>query len=319
MKTKQLGKTDLQISPIVFGGSVFGWTLDERASLAMLDDLIDRGFTTIDTADWYSRWAEGNQGGESETIIGKWMTERRNRDKVTLITKVGHDMGQGHHDLSADYLARSCEDSLRRLQTDRIDLYFSHFDDERTEPEETLRAHDKLVKEGKVRYIGASNVSAERIEESLRISQANGLASYQVVQPEYNLIAREPFESSYAPLIRKHHFGAITYFALASGFLTGKYHSESDINKSRRGGGMKRYLCDDARMKTLRSLEHVAADHQMQPAAIALAWVMANSDVTAPIASATKSKHLDAFEQAVSLDLSENDCHELVDAAAVRE
>ncbi len=312
-KNEQIGTTDLRIPPIVFGANVLGWTLDEPSSMKMLDDVMGRGFNAMDTADCYSRWVPGNSGGESETILGKWISDRGNRDAVTLITKVGHDMGQGHHDLSADYIAKACEDSLRRLQTDHIDLYFSHFDDERTAPEETLRAYDKLVQTGKVRYIGASNLSPARIEESLQVSSANGLVAYQVLQPEYNLVVREEFEQQYAPLLEKYQLGAITYYSLASGFLSGKYDSQSDLDKSQRGGGIKKYLDDGAKMNTLRTLEQVAKQHEVQPAAVALAWVMANPHVTAPIASATKPKHLDAFEQAVSIKLSSDDLTRLGD------
>lgn len=311
MNSKQLGTTDLRIPPIVFGGNVLGWTLDESASMKMLDEVIAGGFTAIDTADCYSRWAPGNSGGESETILGKWMHARENRDLVTLITKVGHDMGQGHHDLSGDYIARGCEASLSRLQTDRIDLYFSHFDDERTAPEETLRAYEKLVQAGKVRYIGASNFSPERLAESLRVSAEHDLVAYRVFQPEYNLVARDEFEQQFAPLIAEHHLGAITYYSLASGFLSGKYDNQAELDKSQRGGGIKKYLDDERKMNTLRAVEKVASEHDVQPAAVALAWVMTNPNVTAPIASATKSKHLDAFHQAVSLKLTADDLAKL--------
>lgn len=307
MNTKQLGTTDLRIPPIVFGGNVLGWTLDESASMKMLDNVMEQGFTAIDTADCYSRWAPGNAGGESEIILGKWMRARGNRDSVTLITKVGHDMGQGHHDLSADYIAQGCEASLRRLQTDRIDLYFSHFDDERTEPEETLRAYEKLVQAGKVRYIGASNFTPERLEESLRVSEEKHLVAYRVFQPEYNLVARDEFEQQYAPLIAKHHLGAITYYSLASGFLTGKYDVHSDLEKSARGGGIQKYLEDEDTMNTLHAVQKIAEHHAVQPAAVALAWVMTNPNVTAPIASATKPKHLEAFQQAASLKLTSDE------------
>lgn len=307
INSKQLGSTDLRIPPIVFGGNVLGWTLDEPSSMQILDEVINRGFTAIDTADCYSRWVPGNSGGESEIILGKWMRARGNRDEVTLITKVGLDMGQGHTDLSADYITKGCEDSLRRLQTDHIDLYFSHSDDERTEPEETLRAYDKLVQAGKVRYIGASNFSPARLEESLRVSAANHLVAYQVLQPEYNLVVRDEFEQQYAPLINEHRLGAITFYSLASGFLSGKYESEADLDRSERGEGVKKYLDDDANMNTLRTANRIAKEAGVQTAAVALAWVMNHPAVTAPIASATKSTHLDAFEQAVSLKLSSED------------
>jgi aryl-alcohol dehydrogenase-like predicted oxidoreductase len=311
MQTQSLGKTGLQIPPLVFGGNVFGWTLDESQSLDMLDDLHCRGFTAIDTADAYSRWVEGHSGGESETIIGKWLKTRKLRDSITLITKVGYDMGQGHKDLSAKYIAQACEDSLRRLQTDHIDLYFSHFDDERTAPEETLAAYDKLVQAGKVRNIGASNLSIDRIETSLEVSQSEGLVSYRVIQPEYNLYARQKFESDYAPLARKYKFGVITYFTLASGFLSGKYRDEADLNKSQRGGGMEKLVKSERGNAILNALDAVSKRHEVSPASVAIAWAMQNPEVTAPIVSATKAKHVDAFVEAVNLQLSKDDLQEL--------
>lgn len=311
MQYQRLGQTDLKIPPIVFGGNVFGWTLDESSALAMLDDLCGRGFTAIDTADAYSRWVAGNSGGESETIIGNWMASRNNRDSITVFTKVGMDMGQGHYDLSADYIAKACEDSLRRLQTDRIDLYFAHFDDERTETEETLRAYDKLVKAGKVRYIGASNISVDRIEQSLETSHREGLAKYQVLQPEYNLYARTKFEEQYAPLARQHQLGVVTYFTLASGFLSGKYQSQADLDKSQRGGNVEKYLQDPRGHAILQALDEVARRHDVQPATVAIAWVIANPDVSAPIASATKQSHLVAFQQAITIQLSAEDLDQL--------
>ncbi len=311
MQLKQLGQTNLQIPPIVFGGNVFGWTLDEAASVEMLDDLHGRGFTAIDTADAYSRWVLGNSGGESESIIGRWLASRKNRESITLITKVGYDMGQGQKDLSAKYIAKACEDSLQRLQTDHIDLYFSHFDDERTQPEETLRAYEGLVQSGKVRNIGASNFSVERIEESLQTSRRDNLTSYRVLQPEYNLFARREFEQHYAPLARQHGLGVITYYTLASGFLSGKYKDKADLDQSQRGGGVEKYLDSPRGQTLLQALDQVAKRHAVQPAAVAIAWVMRNPDVSAPIASATKAKHLDAFDQAVRLSLTEEDLREL--------
>lgn len=315
MQYKRLGRTDLEIPPIVFGGNVLGWTLDEASSLAMLDDLHARGFTAIDTADAYSRWVDGNSGGESETIIGNWIRERKNRDSITLFTKVGMDMGKGQGNLSADYIAKACEDSLCRLQTDRIDLYFSHFDDERTAPEETLRAYDRLIKAGKVRYIGASNVSVDRIEQSLQTSKRDGLAKYHVLQPEYNLFTRAQFEQQYAPLARQYNLGVVTYFTLASGFLSGKYQSEVDLDESQRGRSVKKYLQDPGGRAILQALGEVAKRHDVQPAAVATAWVIANPDVSAPIASATKQAHVETFEQAISLRLSAED----IDALNVKE
>lgn len=311
MQLKQLGTTDLRIPPIVFGGNVFGWTLDESSSHRMLDDLHGRGFIAIDTADAYSRWVPGNSGGESETIIGNWMASRSNRDSITLITKVGYDMGQGHKDLSADYIAKACEESLRRLQTDHIDLYFSHFDDDRTEPEETLRAYEKLIQAGKVRYIGASNFSVARIEESLAVSQRESLPAYRVLQPEYNLYARHELEQELAPVAEQHQLGMITYYTLASGFLSGKYKNAADLDQSQRGSGVEKYVTSPRGQELLHALEQVSQRHQVQSAAVAMAWVIRNPQVSAPIVSATKAKHVDAFEQAVSLELSAADLKSL--------
>lgn len=311
MLHKRLTHTELDIPPIVFGGDVFGWTLDEYSSCKMLDDLYTRGFTAIDTADVYSRWVDGNSGGESETIIGNWMHARKNRDSLILFTKVGGDMGQGYRDLSADYITRACENSLRRLRTDYIDVYFSHFDDERIAPEETLQAYDGLIKSGKVRYLGVSNVSVERIEQSLQTSEREGLAKYCVLQPEYNLYANAQFEQRYAPLARRHGLGVVTYFTLASGFLSGKYRVHSDLDKSQRGHSVRRYLKDPRGRSIVQALDKVAKRHNAPPAAVAIAWVIANSDVSAPIASATKPSHLVAFEQAISLRLSTDDVEHL--------
>ncbi|EAQ79058.1 aldo/keto reductase [Blastopirellula marina] len=315
MLLRPLGKTDLQIPPIVFGGNVFGWTLDEAASFAMLDQLQERGFSTLDTANVYSRWAPGNQGGESETILGKWMKARGNRDQITLITKVGHDLGQGHHDLTADHIAVGVEDSLRRLQTDRIDLYFSHFDDLRTPVEETMEAFDKLVQAGKVRWLGASNLAAERIEASLAASAQHNWAAYHVIQPEYHLLARKKFETEYAPLCEKWKLAAITYFSLASGFLSGKYRNSDDLSQSLRGGRVEKYLDNPNSPSVLKTLEDVANKHDVSMAAVALAWLLARPAVAAPIASATKTSHLEAMSTAIDLKLENVDMQALNQAS----
>lgn len=315
MEKRTLGNTDLQTAPIVFGGNVFGWTLDEKQSFQILDELIAAGFNAIDTADVYSRWAEGNEGGESETIIGKWMKDRGNRDKITLITKVGADMGQGHKDLTEAYILKAVEKSLQRLQTDHIDLYFTHWDDDRTPVEETLGAYGKLIKAGKVRYIGASNLSPERLKASLDASQKHGLPRYEVFQPGYNLYDRQGFEEGVASLCEKHGLGVISYYSLASGFLSGKYRSEDDLGKSARGGGVKKYL--NARGKSiLGALDQLAEKYQVSQAGIALAWLINKPLITAPIASATKSKHLQAFTEAVQLDLSNEDMEMLEKASS---
>lgn len=314
MNKRKLGNTSLQTSPIVVGANVFGWTLNEKESFAILDEAFEAGFTTIDTADAYSRWAEGNKGGESETIIGQWMKNRGNRDQVVVITKVGSDMGQGHKDISEKYILKAAEDSLRRLQTDHIDLYFTHWDDDKTPVEETLGAYQKLIQAGKVRYIGASNLSPERLRASLKASQEHGLPRYEVFQPGYNLYDRQEYEQGVGPICQEEGLGVITYYALASGFLSGKYRSEEDLSKSVRGGGVKKYL--DARgERILSALDTLAEKYKVSQASIALAWLMHNPLVTAPIASATKSKHVQAFTEATQVVLRSEDM-ELLDKAS---
>ena len=312
---KKLGNTDLQTAPIVFGGNVFGWTLNEKESFRILDEFLDSGFNTIDTANVYSRWVDGHQGGESETIIGKWMKERGNREKVTLITKVGADMGEGHRDLSEKHILEAVEDSLRRLRTDRIDLYLSHWDDEDTTVEETLGAYEKLIKAGKVRFIGASNLSPERLKESLKASAENSLPRYEVFQPEYNLYDRKGFEEGVDPVCRKEGLGVITYFSLAKGFLSGKYRSKDDLGKSVRGGGVEGYL-NERGFRILKALDDLAAKHDVSQAAVALAWLIHQPNVTAPIASATKSSHMKAFVEAVQMKPEQEDLQLLQSASA---
>ena len=305
----------MQTSPIVVGANVFGWTLNEKESFAILDEVFEAGFNTIDTADAYSRWAEGNKGGESETIIGNWMKERGNREQVVVITKVGSDMGQGHKDISEKHILKAAEDSLRRLQTDHIDLYFTHWDDDKTPVEETLGAYQKLIQAGKVRYIGASNLSPERLRASLTASKEQGLPCYEVFEPGYNLYDRQEYEQGVAPICQEEGLGVIPYYALASGFLSGKYRSEEDLNKSVRGGGVKKYL--DARgQRILAALDTLAGEHNVSQASIALAWLMHNPLVTAPIASATKSKHVQAFTEATQVTLSGEDMALLDKASA---
>jgi aryl-alcohol dehydrogenase-like predicted oxidoreductase len=315
MEKRKLGNTDLYTAPIVFGGNVLGWTVDEKQSFEILDEFMGMGFNAIDTADVYSRWARGNEGGESETIIGKWMKERGNRDKVLLITKVGYDMGQGYHDISGDYILEAAEKSLERLQTDYIDLYFTHLDDEKTEVDEKLGAYEKLIKEGKVRHIGVSKLSPERIRASLDASEKNGLPRYEVVQPEYNLYQRQDFEENIAPICKEYGLGVICFFALASGFLTGKYRSEDDLSKSKRGRMVQKYL-DDRGKRILHALDEVADRHGTTQAAVALAWLIAKPLVTAPIASVTKSHHFESFTEALRIDLSDEDMARLDEASS---
>jgi aryl-alcohol dehydrogenase-like predicted oxidoreductase len=242
MEKRELGKSGLIVHPFVFGGNVFGWTADEKTSFGLLDAFVDGGFDLIDTADVYSKWVPGHTGGESETIIGNWLKQGGKRDKIILATKVGKPMGEGKTGLSKAYITKAVEDSLRRLQTDYIDLYQSHEDDTNTPLEETLATFTDLIKQGKVRAIGASNYSGARLREALQVSKDNGFARYESLQPEYNLYAREDYEHQYESLCRENNLGVITYFSLASGFLTGKYRSEADLDKSKRGGGIKKYL-----------------------------------------------------------------------------
>ena len=306
MQKRRLGRTSLDIAPVVFGGNVFGWTIDEKTSFDLLDRFVAAGLNAIDTADVYSRWAPGHAGGESETIIGRWMKARGNRDEVVVVTKVGSDMGQGKRDLSAGYITKAVEDSLRRLQTDRIDLYLSHWPDPTTPHEETLGAFARLVEAGKVRHIGTSNLDAEQLSASLKAARDNGLPRYDVLQPEYNLYSRNAFEGPLADLCIAEEIGVISYYALAAGFLSGKYRSAADLDQSVRGGGMKKYM-DPRGFAILGALDEVASRHAASPAEIAIAWVAAQPGVTAPIASATSAAQLDSLVKAASLDLSRDD------------
>lgn len=309
MQKKQLGTTDLYIPPIVFGGNVFGWTLDEKESFKMLDEVFEKGFTAIDTADSYSHWAPGNKGGESETIIGKWMNERGNRDKIVLATKVGSNPGKEGRDVSKNYILKAAEDSLRRLQTDRIDLYLTHWDNEEMPVEETMEAYHQLIKDGKVRHIGASNLSPNRIRESLAASEENGYPKYKVLQPEYSLMERRKFEDQYWEVAKEYDMGVISYFSLASGFLTGKYRKEEDVQGDRKDI-VKKYFSDEG-LKILKVLDKISNRHEISDSAVALRWIMQRPGITAPIVSATRSSHLTAFEEAVKLKLSGEEMEQL--------
>jgi aryl-alcohol dehydrogenase-like predicted oxidoreductase len=303
MIKRQLGKSGLKVAPLAFGGNVFGWTVDEATSFKLLDAFVGAGFNLIDTANSYSRWVPGNKGGESETIIGHWLGQRPGvRDKVLIATKLGSDMGNGELGLSKAYILAEVERSLQRLNTDYIDLYQSHRDDDKTPLDETLEAYGQLVRQGKVRVIGASNFTAARLAASLKSSAAHGYPRYESLQPEYNLYAREKFEGELADLCRKEQVGVIPYFGLASGFLTGKYRSEADFGKSPRGQGMKRMLNDRGR-RILAALDKVALESHATPAQVALAWLLAHG-VTAPIASATKVEQLDELMKVATLELS---------------
>jgi aryl-alcohol dehydrogenase-like predicted oxidoreductase len=314
MEKRNLGKSGIKVTPFCFGGNVFGWTANEQTSLNLLDTFVDSGFDFIDTADVYSIWAPGNKGGDSETIIGKWLKKTRKRDKVIIATKVGKPMGPDMKGLSKAYITRAVENSLKRLQTDYIDLYQSHYDDKETPLTETLEAFTSLIKGGKVRAIGASNYEAERLEEALEISKLNGFAAYQSLQPEYNLYDRAGYEKELEPACLEKGLGVITYYSLASGFLTGKYRSESDFSKSKRGQGIKRYL-NDRGFKILDALDKVAKAYNTSPACVAIAWVIERPGITAPIASATSAKQLDEILPATKLNLN-NDAIELLNMAS---
>lgn len=300
MRHRPLGRSGLSTAPLVFGGNVFGWTADEATSFALLDAFVGEGFNAIDTADVYSRWIPGHVGGESETVIGKWLAARGGRDRVVIATKVGMDMGEGGKGLSRAHIVKSAEASLKRLRTDHIDLYQSHEDDAGTPLDETLEAYDRLIQDGKVRAVGASNYDAARLREALAVSAGRGLPRYETLQPHYNLYDRAGFEDGLADACREAGIGVIPYFGLARGFLTGKYRSEADLSKSPRGGGVKRYL--DARgFAILAALDKVSAELGATPAQVALAWLMTR--VTAPIASATSVEQFKEIAGAARLVL----------------
>jgi aryl-alcohol dehydrogenase-like predicted oxidoreductase len=309
MEKIKLIHTDIEIAPLIFGGNVFGWTVDEKQAFKLLDEFFERGFNCIDTADSYSAWVPGNKGGESETIIGNWMKERGNRSQLVISTKVGDRISADKKGLSKKYILSAAEASLKRLQIGHIDLYQTHKDDPSTPIEETLQAYQQLMDDGKIGYIGVSNLSFERIEESLEISREKNLPGYQTLQPKYNLYDRE-FETKYADLVLKNNMSVITYSSLASGFLTGKYHSEKDFSKSVRGKGMEKYLNKKGEA-LLKVLEELSGKYNSSPAAISLAWLIKNPLVTAPIASATNKKQLDEIMQAVELKLSQEDMENL--------
>jgi len=306
MEKRELGKSGIKVNPLAFGGNVFGWTIDEKTSFALLDAFVDGGLDFIDTADVYSAWVPGNKGGESETIIGDWLKKSGKRDKVIIATKVGKPMGEGKKGLSKAYITQAVEASLKRLQTDYIDLYQSHDDDKDTPLAETLATYTDLIKQGKVRAIGASNYGAARLKEAIQVSEDNGFARYESLQPEYNLYDREGYEKELEPLCIEKGIGVITYFSLASGFLTGKYRSENDLSQSQRGQGVKKYLTPRG-LGILKALDEVAKNHNSTPASVALAWVIARPGITAPIASATSDKQLQSLIAATRLTLNADD------------
>jgi aryl-alcohol dehydrogenase-like predicted oxidoreductase len=302
MNMRRLGKSGLRIAPFALGCNVFGWTVDEPTAFQLLDAFTAAGGNCIDTADVYSRWVTGNRGGESEKIIGRWLKQNGNRSKVVLATKVGSPMGHGKEGLSKQYIFQACEDSLRRLQTDHIDLYQSHYDDPDTPLDETLEAYGELVKQGKVVAIGASNYSPERLLKSLEISKEYGRPAYQSLQTLYNLYERREFETEHEQFCREHGLGVLTYYSLARGFLTGKYRSPEDLSKSVRGLMIARFL-DKRGFRILQALDKAAGQYHAAPAAVALNWVMARPTVTAAIASATNLEQLQMLIEATRLEL----------------
>lgn len=308
----QFGKSDIQIIPLIFGGNVFGWTLNESQSFDILDDFMAKGFNAIDTSNNYSHWVEGNKGGESETIIGNWLNNRGGRDRVILMTKVGGRFGyDSKPNVKGAYIKAQVEDSLRRLKTDYIDVYQTHYDDEITPVEETLRAYEDLIKEGKVRYIGASNISPERLVESLDIALEKNLPSYISLQPEYNLFDRAKFEKLYQNIALEKQIAVIPYYSLASGFLSGKYQTEEDFAQTVRGKGIKEKYWNERGQRIVQGQQEIAEKYNVSPSAIALAWLLAQPSITAPIASATKYEHINAFVDALKLKLTEEDIQKL--------
>jgi len=315
MNKRKLGGSGLEVSPLAFGGNVFGWTADETMSFKLLDAFVAAEFNLIDTADMYSSWVAGNKGGESETIIGKWLKRSGKRDKVIIATKVGKEMGPGRKGLSRSYIFQAVEDSLRRLQTDYIDLYQSHDDDTQTPLEETMEAFGQLIKQGKVRAVGASNFSAKRLAEALQTSGKYGYPKYQSLQPLYNLYDRADYEKELEPLCREKGLGVISFFSLASGFLSGKYRSEDDLANRARADMVKKYL--NARgYRILEALDEVARRQNVTPVQAALAWLIARPTVTAPIASATNLDQLNQLIEAATLELDPSSTALLNEASA---
>jgi len=311
MEKLQLGNTKLYSPPIVFGGNVFGWTVNEKDSFELMDQLLDMGIDMIDSADVYSRWAEGNSGGESESIIGKYMKKRGNRHKLNVTTKVGSSMKQGgEKDISKTHILKAVEDSLRRLQTDHIDLYFTHWDDNKTPVEETLEAYEKLIDQGKIRYIGASNLSPDRLRKSLIAASKSSLPKYEVFQPEYSLMVREKFEGEIQQICKEFDLGVTSYFSLASGFLTGKYSEEKDIEGTDREKFLKDYFTKRGK-NVLHALKDISDHHDISQAAVALRWIMQKPGITAPIASATKPEHLQSFKEALTHKLTDEEMSQL--------
>jgi aryl-alcohol dehydrogenase-like predicted oxidoreductase len=315
MQKRELGKSGIQVAPWALGGNVFGWTVDEPNAFQILDAFVDAGFNLIDTADVYSRWISGHQGGESETVIGKWIKRSGRREQIVLATKVGMDMGGENKGLSKAYILREVESSLKRLQTDRIDLYQSHKDYPQTPLNETLEAYDQLVRQGKVRCIGASNYESARLSEALKTSDQNRFPRYQSLQPLYNLYDRADFEKTLQPLALENKLGVLPYYSLAAGFLTGKYRSEADLSKSQRGRTVQKYMSDRG-FRILQALDETAEDLFSTPARVALAWVMAQEGITAPIASATSLEQFNDLLEGTRLVLDKPTMEKLNQASS---
>lgn len=305
MKKVEIQHTDLQIAPINFGGNVFGWTLDQQQSFEILDKFAGAGFNFIDTADTYSWWVNGT-GGQSEEIIGKWLKSRGNRQDIVIATKVGSETKEHGYDISKKHILKSADESLKRLGVDHIDLYYTHFDDKVTPVEETLSAYDELIKAGKVRYIAASNLSPARLIESFEVAEKNGLPKYVALQPHYNLVERAGFETDYASLVERYGLSVFPYWSLAAGFLTGKYRTEADFDKTARGGGIKKYF-DEKGKAVLKALDSISEKHGAKQATVALAWLLANPLITAPIVSATSENQLETLFAAPALKLDTED------------
>ena len=316
MERRLLGRSGLSVSTLMLGGNVFGWTADEATSFRILDAFVDAGGNFVDTADVYSVWGPGHTGGESETVLGKWFAKSGKRDKIVLATKVGKDMGDGKKGLQPAYIRQAVDDSLKRLQTDHIDLYQSHEDDPATPLAETLGAFGELIRAGKVRAIGASNYTGERLAESLRVSREQNLPRYESLQPLYNLVERVEYETTLEPIVLKEQLGCVPYFALAAGFLTGKYRAPEDAKGKARGGLVSKYL-NPLGYRILRALDEVAAAYKSKPAKVALAWLIARPSVTAPIASATSLEQLEDLLDATNLKLDAASIQKLNQASEV--
>lgn len=315
IETRQLGHSGIEVPTLTFGGNVFGWTVDQETSFSLLDALVEKGLWFIDTADVYSRWAPGNKGGESETIIGNWLKKTGKRDKIVLATKVGMELSPEKTGLSAKYIRQAVEDSLRRLQTDYIDLYQAHRDDDQTPLEETLKAFDDLIKEGKVRAIGASNYSADRLRQALKVSEENGLARYETLQPEYNLYDRQEYESGLEQVATGNGLGVINYYSLASGFLSGKYRRPEDASKSKRGQGVVDKYLNERGLRILQALDDVSQARGITPTQVALAWQIVRPGITAPIVSATSLEQLNELVKAAQLRLNLDEVEKITQAS----